>query len=121
MKPIIKTLAFQLLAMTFFIASLNCPSAFALPPEIHSVEPDHGLINSTTSITIHGDNYETKPKVALYGGGPYIVGSVVTPGDENDTYDSGNYAYVTDGDLQVIDISNHRRSYLFRTCWWVLC
>ena len=53
--------------------------AFALTPEIYSVEPDHGPNYCTTDITIQGDNFEATPQVALYGGGPYMVGYVRTP------------------------------------------
>ena len=82
--------------------------AFALTPEIHSIEPDHGASSSPTEITIHGDNFDATPKIALYGGGSHIVGSADTPGSARDVHVSGNYAYVADwvSGLQVIDISN---------------
>jgi hypothetical protein len=82
--------------------------AFALTPEIHSIEPDNGANNSPTDVTIRGANFEATPKVALYGGKAAIVGSADTPGDARAVFVSGNYAYVADfgPGLQVIDVSD---------------
>ena len=98
--PAISIFVFMLILLYFL-------PAFALTPEIISIDPDHGPANSTT-ITIHGNNFESLPKVAFYGGGPYLVGSVDTSDSAKDVFVSGNYAYVADGysGFQVIDISN---------------
>ena len=103
-----KKILFRSLAIGLFIASLTCPFAFAMPPEIDFVEPDFGASCSPIRVTITGDNFESTPTVALYGGGLYTVGSAETGDGANDVYVMGNYAYVADGfsGLQVIDISD---------------
>ena len=92
--------------LALVLVLLFCSPAFALTPEIHSIEPDHGASSSPTNVTIYGANFEATPKVALYGGGPTIVGSADTPGGAYGVFVSGNYAYVADHTgLQVIDIT----------------
>ena len=93
-----------LLVLVLFL----CTPASALTPEVYSIEPNHGSSASPTVVTIHGNNFEQTPKVALYGGGPWAIGSVDTPGFASAVYVSGNYAYVADrsAGLQVIDSSN---------------
>jgi len=95
----------------FILVVLCFTPAIALTPEISSVEPDHGANDSQTEITINGSNFEATPNAALYGGGfgsgPHIVGSVGTPRNSGlAVHVSGNYAYVSDGNLQVIDIAD---------------
>jgi len=93
------------LVFSLILALFCCTPAFALTPEIHSVEPDRGVNDSPTDITIYGDNFESIPKVALYGGGPYIIGSADTPGAANGVYVMLNYAYVSVGSgLQVLRV-----------------
>ena len=82
-------------------------AAYALTPEINSVEPNYGSNNSQTEITINGSNFEATPKVALYGGGLDVIG-IAEQIDGSAVYVAGNYAYVADDEsgLQVIDISD---------------
>ena len=71
---------------------------------ITQVEPKQGFVDADTPIAIHGAGFEPQAKVALLPGG--LVGGVSTPGDARSVAVSGRYAYVADGGLQVIDISN---------------
>lgn len=92
----------------FAVVLLFSTFAYALTPEIHSIEPDNGTNTSLTDITILGDNFDAVPRVELFGGGPNIIGSIVTLGLARDVYVSGNYAYVVSGSggLQVLRTSD---------------
>jgi len=63
--------------------------------------------SSSSSVTLHGDNFDPNSKVVISGGGPYGVGGYDTPSMAFDVAISGDYAYVADGysGLQIIDIS----------------
>jgi|GEM_PF-1846862 len=107
-----KSLLPSLLVFTLTTILLCASSAFAIPPEVDSVTPNYGIVDSTTDITIHGDNFEAGAKVALYGGGPNKRGLISFPAFTWGVYVSGNYAYVvadnnnTWSGLKVIDISD---------------
>ena len=96
------------LAFTLILVLFLCAPATALAPEIYSVKPDHGTNDAPTEITILGNNFEATPRVALYRGGPDIVGSADAQSSAEGVQVSGNYAYVADGSagLQVIDITD---------------
>ena len=60
------------------------------------------------TITITGEGFQSGAQGLVWGGGPYVSGSVNTLGDARDVVISGGYAYVADGSngLQVVDVSN---------------
>jgi hypothetical protein len=90
--------------ITWFIFLFSPPFVEA-QPEIQSITPSFGPPG--TEVTVHGAGFQPGAKAALYGGGPYITGTVDTPGHACGVAVSGNYAYVADGTgLQVIDVSN---------------
>jgi len=91
------SLAFGLILVLFC-----CTPAFALTPEIYSIEPDHGASSSPTNVTIYGANFEPTPKVALYGGEAAIVGSADTADQAFGVYVSGNHAYVANSYLGLL-------------------
>jgi hypothetical protein len=75
------------------------------PPEINSITPVDGWMATQMPVTIIGSNFQKNPNAALYGGGPYTIGSINLCGSE--FYISGNYAYVAcPGTLQIIDIAD---------------
>ncbi|MEW6416694.1 MAG: S8 family serine peptidase [Nitrospirota bacterium] len=85
------------------------------PPRINSITPDEGWMATPTPVTIAGSNFMKTPRASLYGGGPYIVGSVRSSvcNAFEDVHVSGNYAYVAcsgfdeiNSVLEIIDIAN---------------
>ncbi len=50
--------------------------ALAEVPVIGSITPDSGWNALTTDVTITGSNFEQGAKLSLFGGGPYIKGSI---------------------------------------------
>ena len=97
------------ISTTVLAILINAGTCLAFTPIIDSITPDSGSNASTTNVTITGSNFEQGAHVSLFGGGPYIKGSIDTTGLTSATgvYFSGSYAYVADGEsgLQVIDIS----------------
>lgn len=81
----------MILTFTFFNLT------WAAPPKIYSIVPDSGINTEPTQVTIIGADFEqtlTKtPKVALYGGGPYITHSYDIP--FRSIYVTSTYAYMT--------------------------
>ncbi|MEW5803875.1 MAG: hypothetical protein AB1847_17410 [bacterium] len=75
---------------------------------ITSIQPGKGNTGQSTRVTIKGADFKFPPQVALYGGGPYMIGSCYTPGWASCVAISGSYACIADCDagLQIIDISD---------------
>ncbi len=88
------------------LSSLGCLLAvsgvLAEPPVVTQVEPKQGFVDADTAVAIHGAGFEPQAKVALL---PGPVG-VSTPGYAGSVAVAGHYAYVADGDLQIVDIHN---------------
>jgi hypothetical protein len=59
-KPLVVCLV-SLSVSVFVLVLMCCPSAFALTPEISSIDPDHGARGSPTDVTISGNNFESTP------------------------------------------------------------
>ncbi|MDD5772597.1 MAG: PKD domain-containing protein [bacterium] len=98
------------------LLSLN--SVFAQPPVINSVTPDLGYNNSTTPITINGENFSNNSRIYISAGGAYIAGSACDSTTSSYTHGGlhvkGNYAYYGDEykGLQIVDISNTKAPYI---------
>ena len=88
---------FSLVILTIVFATLiSAGNSLALTPTIDSITPNSGPNTSPTNVTITGSNFEQGANVSLFGGGPYIKGSIDTLGltSANAVYVSGSYAYV---------------------------
>ncbi|MEW6086802.1 MAG: glycosyltransferase [bacterium] len=83
--------------------------SYAAPPVIKSVIPANGAASAT--ITINGENFDSTCRVYFSTGGPYISGSVDTPGDTQGIFIAGDYAYLADGSsgLEIINIRDKVR------------
>ena len=87
----------------------------APPPKMNLITPDEGWMTTPTPVTITGSDFLKTPKASLYGGGPYIIGSVGSSvcNAFEDVHVSGNYAYVAcsgfeeiSSVLEIIDITD---------------
>jgi len=99
----------------FVLSSLGCLLAvsgvLAEPPVVTEVQPKQGFVDEATPITIRGAGFEPQAKVALM---PGPVG-LTTPGYAGSVAVAGHYAYVADGDLQIVDIGNPAEPVLVAT------
>jgi hypothetical protein len=110
-----------------FLELLFLNPAYGDTPEISSVEPYSGVSDREINIAIKGSNFESGAKVALYGGGPFVKGSVPMPADANNVFISGDFAYVAasgylsggvlyDSGLYAIDISDPENATIVAYC-----
>ncbi|MCG2721624.1 MAG: S8 family serine peptidase, partial [Thermodesulfovibrionales bacterium] len=77
------------------------------PPNIDSIIPDEGWLTTPTTVTVTGSDFLRNPKASLYGGGPYLTGSVRSSlcSVFADIHVSGNYAYVACNGFDYVDNS----------------
>lgn len=117
-----KYLLFGYLSLLFFGFSLLVEASST---EVQSITPNTGNSITYTKVKINGSGFTPIPKVALYGGGPYIIGSCNTQGQAQDVYVKGSYAYVANFQggpqvtvgLQVIDISDPNIPSIVGSCY----
>jgi len=81
--------------------------SYSAVPVVTSVVPLSGTSDSSTDVTITGENFEPGARVSLLNGGPFLVGRVDVGVNKyaNRVYVSGDYAYVADRMLDIFDIS----------------
>ncbi|MDH3975168.1 MAG: hypothetical protein OEV42_12880 [Deltaproteobacteria bacterium] len=100
------------LAFCIFICETALP-AFSLTPVVTSVTPDRGFNNSSTAVTIRGENFEAGARVSLlYGDGGYYSFGSYTGIAVGSVHLSGSYAYsISNGtsytdELVVFDVND---------------
>ncbi len=78
------------------VLALFAATPLALSAELPlSVTPS--VANPGQTVTVTGQGFQSGARGLVWGGGPYIRGSVATPGYARGVVLSGGYAYVADG------------------------
>jgi len=94
-----------LLILIFLVAWLWMPLSVSWAEQPLSISP--AVVKPGDNITVTGAGFQSGVRGMVWGGGPYITGSVATPGYAFEVAVSGGLAYVAGvNGLQVIDASN---------------